>query len=210
MSRTRVKICGITRPEDGIAAANLGVDAIGLVFYDPSPRAVDALTAQRIVSALPPFVTSVGLFVNAVPETVREVLRRVPLDLLQFHGDEDPAYCACFARPFIKAVSMETAADPQAYACRFEAAAGLLLDTPSGNMRGGSGQRFNWDLIPPNIAKPIILAGGLNPENVAQAVRRVHPFGVDVSTGVESAKGIKNSDLMRAFMRGIETNASHT
>jgi phosphoribosylanthranilate isomerase len=204
MPRTRIKICGITRPEDGVLAARLGADAIGLVFYVQSARAVDTATALEILHALPPFVTVVGLFVNADPVAIREILRQVPLAMLQFHGDEDPDYCASFGLPFIKAVPMGVATDIRAYERQFMTAAGLLLDSHGGVRTGGSGRCFDWEKIPSSLVKPIILAGGLNPYNVAEAVRRVRPYGVDVSTGVESAKGIKDSGLLRAFMRGVK------
>ena len=202
--RIRVKVCGITRPEDGLAAAMLGVDAIGLVFYRSSPRFVDALTAKRIMEILPPFVTTVGLFVNAAVAEVHDIMRQVPLDLLQFHGDEAPDYCVAFGRPFIKAVPMNIESDVADYARRFKMAAGLLLDSHGGGKTGGSGQRFDWTAIPAGVDKPIILAGGLNSDNVAEAIHQVQPFGVDVSSGVESAKGVKDHELMRLFMRRID------
>jgi phosphoribosylanthranilate isomerase len=201
--RTRVKICGITRPEDGVAAANLGADAIGLVFHPPSPRCVDVETARRIVAALPPFVTVVGLFMNAEPVAVKRVIDRVPLRLLQFHGDEDPDYCASFGLPYLKAVPMGVDADVLDYERRFATAAGLLLDSHGGDQMGGSGQGFDWTRIPAERRKPLILAGGLRPDSVAAAIRQVRPYAVDVSSGVESAKGIKNAELMRAFLRGV-------
>ena len=201
--RTRVKICGITRPEDGVAAAQLGADAIGLVFYPPSPRFVDVETARRIVAALPPFVTVVGLFMNAEPVAVQRVIDRVPLHLLQFHGDEDPDYCASFGLPYLKAVPMGAHADVLDYERRFATTAGLLLDSHGGDQMGGSGQGFDWTRIPAERRKPLILAGGLHPDSVAEAIRQVRPYAVDVSSGVESAKGIKDAELMRAFLRGV-------
>ncbi len=201
--RTRVKICGITRPEDGVAAAQLGADAIGLVFYPPSPRFVDVETARRIVAALPPFVTVVGLFMNAEPVAVQRVIDRVPLHLLQFHGDEDPDYCASFGLPYLKAVPMGANADVLDYERRFATTAGLLLDSHGGDQMGGSGQGFDWTRIPAKRRKPLILAGGLHPDSVAEAIRQVRPYAVDVSSGVESAKGIKDAELMRAFLRGV-------
>ena len=202
--RTRVKVCGITRPEDALAAAMCGVDAIGLVFYQPSPRAVNVSAARQVIESLPPFVTTVGLFVNAAVAEVRDILRQVPLDLLQFHGDEAPEYCIVFGKPFIKAVPMSSGADVEDYARRFDMAAGLLLDSHGGGKTGGSGQRFDWAKIPAGVNKPIVLAGGLNPDNVAEAIREVRPFGVDVSSGVESAKGVKDRELIRLFMRRID------
>lgn len=207
--RTRVKICGITRPQDGVMAAELGADAIGLVFYPPSARFVDMETAQRIIAALPPFVMVVGLFVNAEPPAVRTVLESVRIDLLQFHGDEEPETCAAFGRPWLKAVPMGAGADVRDYEQRFASAAGLLLDSHGGQHTGGTGQCFDWAHIPAERHKPLILAGGLHPGNVAEAIRRVHPWAVDVSSGVESAKGIKDAQLMRAFLRGVYDCASH-
>jgi phosphoribosylanthranilate isomerase len=209
ISRTRVKICGITRSEDGATAASLGADAIGLVFHRPSPRCVDAATAQRIVAALPPFVATVGLFMNAEPAAVRAVLSEVPLSLLQFHGDEDPDYCAAFGLPYLKAIPMGAGADVREYERRFVTAVGLLLDSHGGNKMGGTGQGFDWTRIPVERHKPLILAGGLHPGNVAAAIRQVHPYAVDVSSGVETAKGIKDPELMRAFLRGVYDGESH-
>ena len=203
MTRTRVKICGITRPEDGAMAAALGADALGLVFYPPSPRFVALETAQRIVAALPPFVATVGLFVNAEPAAVRAVLSLIPLALLQFHGDEQPDDCAAFGLPYLKAVPMGAGAVVQDYEQRFATAAGLLLDSHGGEQTGGSGQGFDWARIPAERHKPLILAGGLHPGNVAAAIRQVRPWAVDVSSGVETAKGIKDAELMRAFLRGV-------
>jgi len=208
MPRTRIKICGITRPEDGLAAASLGVDAIGLVFYPPSPRAVDAAAARTIIHNLPPFITSVGLFVNEDPAAVHEILRQAPLALLQFHGDEEPDYCAAFDRPYLKAVPMGAGADVADYARRFDRAAGLLLDSHGGARVGGAGQCFDWRLIPAHIPKPVILAGGLTPANVARAVQQIRPYGVDVSSGVESAKGVKDCHLMQAFIQGVNSGDS--
>ncbi|MEZ5582991.1 MAG: phosphoribosylanthranilate isomerase [Candidatus Competibacteraceae bacterium] len=204
MPRTRIKICGITRPEDGLAAADAGVDAIGLVFYAGSSRNVETTVARQIVAALPPFVTVVGLFVDAEPAHVRQVLQQVPVHLLQFHGNEQPDYCATFGLPFIKAVPMGAGADVADYARRFAAASGLLLDNYGGDQIGGSGQLFDWARIPPQIHKPVILAGGLSAANVGAAVQRIRPFAVDVSSGVETAKGIKDSQLIRAFVSAVE------
>jgi phosphoribosylanthranilate isomerase len=209
MPRTRVKICGITRPEDGAIATKLGADAIGLVFYPPSPRFVDPETAQRIVAALPPLVTVVGLFVNAEPAAVQAVLNRVPLHLLQFHGDEEPEECAAFGLPYLKAVPMGAGAQVPDYEQRFANAAGLLLDSHGGQKMGGTGQGFDWVRIPAQRKKPLILAGGLHPGNIAEAIRQVRPYAVDVSSGVESAKGIKDTELMRAFLQGVYNGESH-
>ena len=203
MMRTRVKICGLTREADVRASAELGADAIGLVFYDPSPRAVGIDLARRLRAALPPFVTTVGLFVDAEPERVRATLAQVPLDLLQFHGEEPPDYCAAFGRPWIKAIRMRPGTDLRALWARYGAAVGLLLDAYDPARAGGTGQCFDWDLVPPDLAPHIVLAGGLDPDNVAVAIRRVRPYGVDVSGGVEAAKGLKDRQKMAAFMKGV-------
>ncbi|MGB5064425.1 MAG: phosphoribosylanthranilate isomerase [Candidatus Competibacter sp.] len=208
--RIRVKICGITRSKDGVTAAELGADAIGLVFHPPSPRCVSADAARRISAALPPFVTTVGLFMNAEPAAVRAVLSEVPLHLLQFHGDEEAAYCTSFGLPYLKAVPMGANADLRDYERRFASAAGLLLDSHGGDKMGGSGQGFDWTRIPIERRKPLILAGGLHPGNVAAAIRQVRPQAVDVSSGVETAKGIKDAALMRAFFRGVNDCESRT
>lgn len=204
MHRVRVKICGVTQPDHALAAADLGVDAIGLVFYPPSPRFVDMDAARRIVQVLPPFVCAVGLFMNAEPDAVREVLRRTSIDLLQFHGSEPPEYCAAFGRSYIKAVPMGAGADVLDYAHRFQDAVGLLLDSHGGDRVGGTGRPFDWSAVPARAPKPLVLAGGLDPDNVAEAVQRIRPYGVDVSSGVESVKGVKDISLMQAFVQGVK------
>ena len=201
--RTRVKICGLTREADVRAAAELGADAIGLVFHDPSPRVVGLEQARALQACLPPFVTSVGLFVGAEPERVRVTLAQVPLDLLQFHGEEPPDYCAAFGRPWIKAIRMRPETDLRVLRARYGAAAGLLLDAYDPGKVGGTGQCFDWDLVPSDLAPHIVLAGGLDPDNVAAAIRRVRPYGVDVSGGVEAAKGLKDRQKMAEFMKGV-------
>ena len=203
MHRTRVKICGLTRESDLAAAVAAGADAIGLVFYAPSLRAIGAEQARALVAALPPFVTSVGLFVDAEPDFVRSVLARVPLAMLQFHGEEPPAYCDAFQRPWIKTVRMRPETDLRALTRRYRDARGLLLDTYAPAAAGGTGRRFDWDLIPEWLAPGIILAGGLDPGNVAEAIRQVGPYAVDVSGGVESAKGVKDRAKLEAFLRGV-------
>ncbi len=203
-TRTRSKICGITRPEDGLLAASLGADAIGLVFYAPSPRSVSAQQAREVIAALPPFVTAVGLFVDADEAEVSAVLDEVPLDLLQFHGNEEEAYCSSFGRPYFKAIRMADGIDLGTEAERFSSASALLLDSYQKGVPGGTGHAFDWARIPEGLAKPIILAGGLGPENVEEAIRTVRPYAVDVSSGVEAAKGIKDADKVIAFMRGVE------
>lgn len=202
--RTRVKICGITRPEDGLCAAELGVDAIGLVFVAASPRAVDAIQAAEITSRLPPFVTRVGLFVDAAAEQVKTILSTVALDLLQFHGDESVAYCEQFGKPYLKAVSMRPDRDVPTYMAGYPSATGFLLDAYHPALAGGSGEQFDWARVPAHCAQSIVLAGGLHPGNVAEAIRRVRPYAVDVSSGVESAKGIKDAKKMTEFMLGVQ------
>ena len=203
MARTRVKICGLTRASDLEAAVTAGVDAVGFVLYSASPRAVTVEQAARLCSALPPFVTAVGLFVDASAAAIRETLDRVPLDLIQFHGGEEADFCAQFGRRWIKALRMRPGIDLAAERARFAAADGLLLDAYEPGRAGGTGQRFDWDLIPADIAPEILLAGGLAPSNVADAIQQVGPYGVDVSGGVEAAKGIKDPELIFAFMQGV-------
>lgn len=198
--RTRVKICGITRLQDALVATQAGADALGFVFYPPSPRAVDADTAGSIVRRLPAFVSATGLFVNATVDEVQQVLDRVPLDLLQFHGDETPEYCESFARPYIKALRMEPGVDIAAAARSYESARGILLDAWVPGIPGGTGQMFDWDTIPDTLAKPLILAGGLTVDNVKLAIEQVRPWAVDVSGGVEAGRGIKDAVKVRAFM----------
>ncbi len=210
MNIPRVKICGITRPDDGRHAARAGADAIGLVFYPPSPRYVSPRQAADIVAALPPFLTTVGLFVDAPPEQIAALLEQVPLDMLQFHGDESPEYCAAFQRPWIKALRMRDGVDPRAEAERYGAAGarGLLVDSYVPGVPGGTGERFDWDRLPADPSLPLVLAGGLDPANVAEAVRRVRPWAVDVSGGVEvlgvdgrRQGGIKDPGAVSAFIR---------
>ena len=204
---TRVKICGITRREDALKAAAVGADAIGLVFYGPSPRNVDPAIAAQIVADMPPFVTVVGLFVDAPVTWVETVMHTVPLDLLQFHGDESEADCARFGKPYIKAIRMRDGVDMAVMAETYASSRGLLLDTFVSGKPGGTGQVFDWSRIPQNLSKPLILAGGLNPGNVAEAIRRVSPWAVDVSGGVEQAKGIKDFQLIDAFMQGVKSGS---
>jgi phosphoribosylanthranilate isomerase len=201
--RTRVKICGITRAEDALAAVAHGCDAIGLVFYEPSPRYVTPANAAAIAAKLPPFVSAVGLFVDAQPDYVRSVLAQAPLDLLQFHGDESPEYCRQFGKPYLKAVRVSPETNLLQYAAAFPDAKALLLDTYQQGVPGGTGKTFDWSLIPPLFPKAIILAGGLDAGNVGEAIRRTTPYAVDVSGGVESEKGIKDADKIAAFMRGV-------
>jgi phosphoribosylanthranilate isomerase len=199
---TAVKICGITRVEDGLAAARAGAHAIGLVFHPASPRLVTIARAREIARCLPPFVTAVGLFVDAPEDEVRRVLEAVPLQLLQFHGSEPPEYCVRFDMPYIKAVRVRAGVDLLQYARRYSEARGLLLDAFVEGIPGGGGSAFDWDLIPAALPLPIVLAGGLTPENVGEAIRRVKPWAVDVASGVEREKGIKDAARIAAFIRG--------
>ncbi len=201
--RTRVKICGVTRLEDALVACRAGADALGFIFYAPSPRNIEIDAARTITRALPAFVTTVGLFVDPDPSTVSRARAVVPLDLLQFHGDEDPEFCEQFGVPYIKAVRMRPEVDLLEYARRFKRARGLLLDTYVGGTKGGTGERFDWTLIPADVPLPLVLSGGLDPENVVQAIRSVQPWAVDVSSGVEAAKGIKDPARILAFMTGV-------
>lgn len=196
----RVKVCGITRLEDLHATCAAGADALGFVFYAPSPRHVSVEVAAKLVNALPPFVQSVGLFVNAAPAFVESVLASVPLDLLQFHGDETPAECARYGRPWIKAIRVKPGMDLLKCAADFSAARGLLLDAYVPGVPGGTGARFDWRLIPGNMPRPIVLSGGLDPDNVAGAVNTVQPWAVDVSSGVEVAPGVKDAARVTAFI----------
>ncbi|EXJ14690.1 Phosphoribosylanthranilate isomerase [Imhoffiella purpurea] len=185
------------------AAVAAGADALGFVFYPPSPRAVTPEQAAQLCAGLPPFVTAVGLFVDAAPESVRATLDRVPLDLLQFHGDESPDDCAIYGRRWIKALRMRPDIDLAAERARYAGSAGLLLDAYDPARAGGTGRCFDWDRIPPEIAPDIVLAGGLDADNVAEAIARVRPYGVDVSGGVEAAKGLKDPNRINAFMQGV-------
>ncbi|WP_444757766.1 phosphoribosylanthranilate isomerase [Pseudomonas sp. A014] len=203
MSNVRTKICGITRIEDALAAVEAGADAIGFVFYAKSPRAVDVRQARAIIEQLPPFVTTVGLFVNASRCELNEILEVVPLDLLQFHGDETPADCEGYHRPWIKALRVRPGDDLEAACQQYSGARGILLDTYVAGVPGGTGEAFDWSLVPARLSKPIILAGGLSADNVGQAIVQVNPYAVDVSGGVEQAKGIKDASKIEAFMRAV-------
>jgi len=196
----RVKICGITRLQDALLAVHCGADALGFVFYEKSPRHVSAAQAAVLCAALPPFVTTVGLFVDAAPGVVESVLALAPLDLLQFHGDEPAEYCSSFGKPYIKAVRVTRDTDLLKCAADYASARGLLLDAYVPGVPGGTGEAFDWNLIPPDLPKPVILSGGLTPANVADAVRQVCPWAVDVSSGVEAAKGIKDPQLIAQFI----------
>lgn len=204
----RIKICGITRPEDALAAAAAGADAVGLVFYADSPRHVDLTQAQAVVRVLPPFVSAVGLFVNAAADEISAVLQRVPLDVLQFHGDEPAAFCRRFHRPYIKAVRVRHAADIPAAVDDYPDARALLFDAHHPDYYGGTGACFDWSWLPEKINRPWILAGGLNADNVAEAVRVSGAVALDVSGGVERAKGIKDAQKIAALVCAARRSAT--
>ncbi|MCD4486755.1 phosphoribosylanthranilate isomerase [Chromobacterium vaccinii] len=198
----RIKICGITRPEDGAEAARLGADAVGLVFYDKSPRNVSIEQARAVITALPPFVSVVALFVNPEREWVERVLAGCAIDVLQFHGEESAEFCRAFHRPYLKAVRVKPGVDLLEWAGRYPDARGLLTDAFVEGAHGGTGATFDWTLLPDDLPLPLILSGGLDEQNIIEAVRRVKPAAVDVSSGVEASKGIKSAARMAAFISG--------
>lgn len=201
---TRIKVCGITRAEDAQSAARSGANALGLVFYARSPRHVTVHLAMQVASATPPFVTLVGLFVNPSEDEVRNVLRQVPMDVLQFHGEEEPGFCARFNRPYLKAIRVKPGVDLLQCASRYAGAQGLLLDAYIEGTHGGTGEPFDWALIPHELPLPVILSGGLHAGNVAEAIRQVRPYAVDVSSGVEAAKGIKDAAKIADFINEVK------
>lgn len=206
MTRTRIKICGITRVEDALCAAHAGADAIGLIFYAASPRAVTIAQAISISNALPPFVATVALFVNASQNEVNGIITCVRPTILQFHGDESASYCTQFGMPFLKAIRVGeemTADDLLEYAEEFSASRALLLDTMSQGLYGGSGKSFDWQVIPKEMRRRIVLSGGLRVDNVAGAIRMIRPWAVDVSSGVEAQKGVKDHALVRKFIEEV-------
>lgn len=203
LRRTRVKVCGLTRAGDVEAAVTAGVDAIGLVFYPQSPRFVAPEAAAVLAARVPPYVTVVGLFVNAGRDGVHRVLDAVSLGALQFHGDETPEDCTGFGLSWTRAVRMTADTDLLQYARLYSGAAGLLLDAHVAGVPGGTGQRFDWSLVPESFPLPLVLSGGLHPDNVREAIRRLRPHAVDVSSGVEAARGIKDAGRIRAFMQGV-------
>lgn len=202
MSRTRIKICGLTRRQDVRAAVQAGADAIGLVFYPHSPRCVTPELARELCEEIPPFVTTVGLFVNQPAQAIEAVARRVPLQLLQFHGDEREAQCVAVGLPYIKAARMRPGLDLVDYAACFPTARGILVDAFVEGY-GGGGKVFDWSLIPARFERPLVLSGGLHAGNVSEAIRRVRPQAVDVSSGVEAAKGIKDPAEIVRFVAGV-------
>ncbi len=206
-THVRVKICGITRLEDAQAAIAAGADALGFVFYSPSPRYISPEQAALIIRQLPPFVTTVGLVVNPSTEEVRELLRLLPLGLLQFHGEESEAFCGSFGHPWIKAIAVKPGQDVLAEIAAYPGAAGILLDAWHPDLKGGTGQTFDWKSFPEKVEKPLILAGGLTPDNVARAIQETRPYAVDVSGGVEVSKGIKSASLIDAFIAAVNAGA---
>ena len=203
--RTRIKICGLREPAHAKLAAEAGADAIGLVFYGRSSRSVQAELAAEIAAALPPYVAAVGLFVNAEAGEIESVLARVPLDLLQFQGDETPEFCERFGRPYVRAVRMEEGVDLLEYGHRFKRARALLLDAHVPGLPGGTGRTFDWKRVPRNPPIPLILSGGLDPGNVAEAIREARPWAVDVSSGVESSRGVKDPARIVEFIRSVRS-----
>lgn len=208
--RTRVKICGITRSEDARSAVEHGADAIGLVFFEDSPRHVTLEQAARISAVVAPFVAVVGLFVDASPAKIRQVLENVPLGLLQFHGHEANDDCNRYGLPFIKSVAMKPGTDPRAQIHAYPDAGGILLDAWQPHTHGGGGLSFDWARVPHDLAVPVILAGGLTAANIETAIRQVRPYAVDVSSGVESGKGIKSAEKISAFMKGVRSSDADT
>jgi len=203
----KVKFCGITNLEDAIKASQLGVDALGFVFYSKSSRFISPKEANKIIQKLPPFISTVGLFVNQSKSEVEEAIEACPVNLLQFHGDEDALFCSQYNLPYIKAISMKSGINLLKCIEDFRSAKALLLDSYSEDARGGTGKVFNWKSIPLNTSKPFIVAGGLNPNNVENLLELISPYGVDVSSGIESGKGIKDYQLMKNFILGV-TNAA--
>jgi len=203
MMRVRTKICGITRVEDALAAVNAGADAIGLVFYAPSPRHVSIEMAKHICAAMPPFVTIVALFVDEQRSKIETILQDVPINLLQFHGEESEQDCLGFSTPYIKAIKVRAVTDVQCAEAEFKSAQAILVDTYKKGVAGGTGELFDWSLLPEVHAKPLILAGGLRPENIQKAIQTVQPYAVDVSGGVELKKSIKDHDKISQFIKEV-------
>tara|TARA_B110000091_G_scaffold138660_1_gene148266 strand:- start:148 stop:771 length:624 start_codon:yes stop_codon:yes gene_type:complete len=205
--RTKIKICGITNLKNAREAVELGVDALGFVFFSESPRYIKPKKARAIINLLPSFVSRVGLFVNAPKEEVLSVISESRVNLLQFHGDEDENFCNQFNLPYIKAISFKDGIDLLEYCRLFASSSAILIDTYSQEMRGGTGKTFNWDLIPKHLPLPLIIAGGLDSKNVSSLINSVNPYGVDVSGGVELYKGIKDYNMMKNFVLGVNNAA---
>ncbi|KXJ49781.1 MAG: N-(5'-phosphoribosyl)anthranilate isomerase [Cycloclasticus sp. Phe_18] len=202
--RTRVKICGITQLDDALAAIHYGADALGFVFYEKSPRFLNVQAAQAIFNNIPPFISKVALFVNAEHDYVNDALDKLSIDVLQFHGDEDEAFCTSFNKPYLKAIRMRDTTNLNDIADTYSSASGLLLDAFDSAQYGGTGQTFNWNLVPKQCNLPIILAGGLDTQNVYAAVQNTGVYGVDVSSGVEKSKGVKDHLLIKQFMHEVK------
>jgi phosphoribosylanthranilate isomerase len=200
---TAVKICGITRVEDAVAAAQCGAHALGFVFYDRSPRAIDIDKAREIAAAAFPYISLVGVFVNPERKWVDAVIRSLPVNLLQFHGEESSEFCAQFGLPYVKALRVRAGVDLLEYGRRYSGAQGILLDAYFEGSHGGTGHSFDWQLAPTSFDRPVVLSGGLTPENVREAIRIVRPWAVDVSSGVETSKGIKDHRKIAAFIKGV-------
>jgi phosphoribosylanthranilate isomerase len=203
MNRTRIKICGMTSPEDALASVQAGADAIGLIFYPPSPRHLSLAQASAIAQCVPPFIARVAVMVNPSAAEVAAILREVPVELLQFHGDESAEFCASFGKPYLKAVRVRPGVDLLEYSATYPGAAGFLLDTYRADRVGGTGQAFDWALIPKRLGRPTILSGGLDASNIGTAITRVRPWAVDVSSGVESSPGVKSVEKIAAFVAGV-------
>lgn len=201
--RTKIKICGITNPKNALDAVDLGVDALGFVFFGESPRYIEPKKARKIINLLPLFVLRVGLFVNASKEEVLSAISDSSVNVLQFHGDEDEQFCNQFNLPYIKAISFQDGVNLLEYCKLFTSSSAILIDTYSENMRGGTGKTFNWDLLPKELPLPLIIAGGLDSGNVSSLINSINPYGVDVSGGVESDKGIKDYTMMKNFVLGV-------
>ena len=201
--RTRIKFCGITRLSDALEAAHLGVDALGFVFYPDSPRYIEPSKAAEIIEQLPAFVSCVGLFVNSPQKTVEQVIQLSKIDTLQFHGDEKPEYCTAYDLPYLKAIRMKPETDLLKLANTYQSASALLLDSYTKGIPGGTGNTFDWAVIPASVSKPIILAGGLSSDNVASAIKQINPYAVDTSGGIEQAKGVKDAAKMAAFVNEV-------
>ena len=201
----RVKICGITSVDDALIAMKAGADAIGLVFYEPSPRCVNIEQAEAIARAVGPFVTVVALFVNASSDVIENILKRVPIHVIQFHGDEPAEFCEQFSRPYLKALRMHEDLDVDETMGLFNSASGILLDAYTPGVPGGTGETFDWQRVPKDSGRPIVLAGGLNPENIRRAVTETSIYGVDVSGGVERAPGIKDAQKIESFIRAAKS-----
>ena len=202
MAKTKIKFCGMTRLQDVQIANSLDIYAIGLVFYPPSPRAVSIDQARLLSTETASVITRVGLFMNQDARTIEQVLNEVELDMLQFHGQEEAAFCNAFGKPYFKSIAMGKDHDLSS-ASEYDSAQALLLDSNAFGQPGGSGKVFDWDKIPQQLGRPIILAGGLNPDNVTEAICKVHPFAVDVSSGIESQKGIKDEIKMKEFVKAV-------